>query len=107
MGAASELQAQQQANQNMKAEKTKKKNQTKEKSHRRKKRRTKSGKRKKRKQENIRKTLIVKIKITIYFIMNIWDIIKLLIVLGVFVGIFFGNMLSVGISKNKRRLAKT
>ena len=33
--------------------------------------------------------------------MNIWDIIKLLIVLGVFVGIFFGNMLSVGIQRIK------
>tara|TARA_A100001011_G_scaffold362416_2_gene411322 strand:+ start:2999 stop:3934 length:936 start_codon:yes stop_codon:yes gene_type:complete len=33
--------------------------------------------------------------------MNIWDIIKLLIVLGVFMGIFFGNMISVGIQRIK------
>jgi hypothetical protein len=33
--------------------------------------------------------------------MNIWDIIKLVIVIGVFIGIFFGNMLSVGIQRIK------
>lgn len=33
--------------------------------------------------------------------MNIWDILKLLIVIGVFVGIFFGNMIAVGIQNIK------